>query len=36
LSLLQKWFDKLVKSTRKEISIDYIQKIVCEYFGLPI
>lgn len=35
LELTSEMIDKLVKSTRKEISIDYIQKIVCEYFGLP-
>ncbi len=35
LELTSEMVDKLVKSTRKEISIDYIQKIVCEYFGLP-
>ena len=27
--------DKLVKNTKREISIDYIQKVVSEYFGLP-
>lgn len=35
LELASEMIDKLVKSTKKEISIDYIQKIVCEYFGLP-
>ncbi len=35
LELASEMIDKLVKSTRKEISIDYIQKVVCEYFGLP-
>jgi hypothetical protein len=25
-----------VKSTAKEISIEYIQKIVCDYFGIPV
>ncbi len=35
LELTSEMVDKLVKNTRKEISIDYIQKIVCEYFGLP-
>ncbi len=35
LELTSEMIDKLVKNTRKEISIDYIQKIVCEYFGLP-
>jgi chromosomal replication initiator protein len=35
LELASEMIDKLVKNTKKEISIDYIQKIVCEYFGLP-
>jgi chromosomal replication initiator protein len=35
LELTSEMIEKLVKNTRKEISIDYIQKIVCEYFGLP-
>ena len=35
IELTSEMIDKLVKNTRKEISIDYIQKIVCEYFGLP-
>ncbi|MEZ5196065.1 MAG: helix-turn-helix domain-containing protein [Bacteroidales bacterium] len=28
--------DKFVKNTSREISIDYIQKVVCDYFGLPL
>jgi chromosomal replication initiator protein len=28
--------DKFVKSTSREISIDYIQKVVCDYFNLPM
>ena len=28
--------DKLVKKTQREISVDYIQKTVCEYFGLDV
>jgi len=35
LELASEMIDKLVKNTKKEISIDYIQKTVCEYFGLP-
>lgn len=35
IELASEMVDKLVKNTRREISIDYIQKIVCEYFGLP-
>lgn len=36
LDLAKKMIDKFVKSTSKEISIDYIQKVVCDYFGLPL
>jgi chromosomal replication initiator protein len=28
--------DKYVKNTTREISIDYIQKVVCDYFDLPL
>lgn len=28
--------DKLVKNTKRELSIDYIQKVVCEHFLLPV
>jgi len=28
--------DKLVKNTKRELSIDYIQKVVCDHFSLPI
>jgi len=35
LELASEMIDKLVKNTKKEISIDFIQKTVCEYFGLP-
>ena len=28
--------DKFVKNTAREVSIDYIQKVVCDYFDLPI
>ena len=28
--------DKLIKNTKKEISIDYIQKIVCSYFNIGV
>ena len=28
--------DKFVKNTSREISIDYIQKVVCDYFQLPM
>lgn len=36
MDLARQMIDKFVKNTTKEISIDYIQKIVCDYFGLPI
>jgi chromosomal replication initiator protein len=35
IELASEVIDKLVKNTKREVSIDYIQKIVCEYFGLP-
>jgi chromosomal replication initiator protein len=28
--------DKFVKNTAREVSIDYIQKVVCDYFALPM
>lgn len=36
LDLAKNMIDKFVKSTTREISIDYIQKIVCDYFSLPV
>lgn len=36
LELAKQMIDKFVKNTAREISIDYIQKIVCDYFGLPL
>ncbi len=36
LDLAKQMIDKLVKSTKREISIDYIQKIVCDYFNMPV
>lgn len=36
MELAKDMIDKLVKSTRREISIDYIQKVVCNYFSLPV
>lgn len=36
LELAKQIIDKYVKNTAREISIDYIQKIVCDYFDLPI
>ncbi len=36
LELAKQMIDKLVKNTKREISIDYIQKIVCDYFNMPV
>ena len=36
LELAKQMIDKLIKNTKREISIDYIQKIVCDYFNIPI
>jgi len=36
LELAKQMIDKFVKSTTREISIDYIQKVVCDYFNLPL
>ncbi len=36
LDLAKQMIDKLIKNTKREISIDYIQKIVCDYFNIPI
>jgi chromosomal replication initiator protein len=35
IELTSEIIDKLVKNTKREISIDFIQKVVCDYFGLP-
>lgn len=36
LDLAKQMIDKFVKNTAREVSIDYIQKVVCDYFDLPI
>lgn len=36
LELAKQMIDKFVKNTSREISIDYIQKVVCDYFSLPL
>lgn len=36
LELARQMIDKFVKNTSREISIDYIQKVVCDYFNLPV
>jgi chromosomal replication initiator protein len=34
IDLTREITDKLIKNTKKEISIDYIQKVVCNYFNI--
>ncbi len=34
LELAAQIVDRLVKNTRKDVSVDYVQKVVCEHFGL--
>ena len=36
LDLAKQMIDKFVKSTSREITIEYIQKVVCDYFKLPL
>ena len=36
LDLAKQMIDKFVKNTAREVSIDYIQKVVCDYFSLPL
>ncbi len=36
LELAKQMIDKFVKNTTREVSVDYIQKVVCDYFDLPI
>lgn len=36
IDLAKQMIDKFVKSNTREITIDYIQKVVCDYFKLPI
>ena len=36
LTLAKNMIDRFVKSTTREVSIDYIQKVVCDYFDLNI
>jgi chromosomal replication initiator protein len=36
LELAKQMVDKFVKNTAREVSIEYIQKVVCDYFDLPI
>ena len=36
LDLARQMINKFVKNTTREISIDYIQKVVCDYFDMPV
>jgi len=36
LELAKQMIDKFVKNTTREISIDYIQKVVCDYFNIAV
>jgi len=36
IDLAKNMLDKFVKNTVREVSIDYIQKVVCDYFDIPI
>ncbi len=36
IELARQMIDKFVKNTAREVSIDYIQKVVCDYFDLPM
>lgn len=36
LDLAKEMIDKLIKNTKRELSIDYIQKVVCNYFNVPV
>lgn len=36
IDLAKQIIDKFIRNNSREISIDYIQKIVCDYFGIHI
>ncbi len=36
IDLAKSMIDKFVRNTSREISIDYIQKVICEYFNIPV
>ena len=36
IALAREMIDRFVKNTTREVSIDYIQKVVCDYFDLSI
>ncbi|MGY8987747.1 MAG: chromosomal replication initiator protein DnaA [Flavobacteriales bacterium] len=36
IDLAKNMLDKFVKNSTREVSIDYIQKVVCDYFDIPV
>jgi len=36
IDLAKQMIDKFVKNNARELTIDYIQKVVCDYFDLPV
>ena len=36
IDLARQMIDKFVKNTTREVSIDFIQKIICDYFNIPV
>jgi chromosomal replication initiator protein len=36
VELAKSMIDKFVKNTTREVSIDFIQKVVCDYFDMPV
>jgi chromosomal replication initiator protein len=36
VELAKQMIDKFVKNTTREISVDFIQKVVCDYFDMPV
>tara|TARA_B100000989_G_scaffold137607_1_gene102269 strand:- start:188 stop:1618 length:1431 start_codon:yes stop_codon:yes gene_type:complete len=36
IDLARNMLDKFVRNTVREVSIDYIQKVICDYFDIPI
>jgi chromosomal replication initiator protein len=36
IDLAKNMIDKVIRNTKKDITIDYIQKVVCNYFSIPV
>lgn len=36
IDLAKQMIDQIVQNSQKDISIDFIKKVVCEYFGIPV